>query len=176
MLDTEKERNFLLNHGRVPGLDSYQILAKDNWEAKTMSAMAVQKTLLDSQVAKMTVGKSGWKPVVLKQTAKVSPGILIVDADPANLRLVSTVIEEEGFNAVALRDGREARQVLRSNHDFVAAIFEVVIPHVSGPDLVRYMKREKGLRDIPVIMMTRSSSARLSFESFAAGAAILLPE
>ena len=141
-----------------------------------MSAMAAQKTLLDSQLAKMTAGKFGWKPAVLKQTAKVLPGILIVDADAANLRLVSSVIEEEGFNVVALRDGREARQFLRSNHDFLAAIFEVVIPHVSGPDLVRYMKREEHLRGIPVIMMTRASSARLSFESFAAGAAVLLPE
>jgi CheY-like chemotaxis protein len=90
--------------------------------------------------------------------------------------LVARLIEEAGFTVVIARDGREARKLLQSQSNFIAAVFEVVIPHISGPDLVRYMKREAQLKDIPVIMMTGSRGARLLYESLHAGATVLVPE
>ena len=105
-----------------------------------------------------------------------SPKISVADTDDSNLRRIVGLIEEEGFEVVVAHDGREAYRILQSKTDFVAAIFEIVIPHVSGPDLIRFMKREKLLKNIPVIIMTRTESARLSSEGFNAGAAILLPE
>ena len=33
--------------------------------------------------------------------------------------------------------------MLQDNSNFTAAIFDVVMPHISGPELVRYMKTEK---------------------------------
>ena len=41
------------------------------------------------------------------------------------------------------RDGREAYKILQSEANFTAAIFDVVMPHISGPELVRFMKTEK---------------------------------
>lgn len=110
------------------------------------------------------------------KTATVPSAVLIADPDPLNRNFLRTLIENKGFTVVVAGDGREARKVLQGRCDFVAAIFKAVIPHVSGPDLVRYMRREKLLKDIPVIMMTQAGSARILYESFAAGAAVLLPE
>ena len=102
--------------------------------------------------------------------------ILVADDDPAILRLVTAIVEKEGYEVVPARDGREAYKILQSDADFVAGIFDVVMPHIQGPELVRYMKTEKRLMRIPVMMMTAEQNPKLSSDSFAAGAVVFLPK
>src|SRR4029079_3138658 len=79
--------------------------------------------------------------------------MLVADDDPAILRLIATILEKENFSVVTARDGREAYKILQSNPNFTAAILDVVMPHISGPELVRYMKSEERLKKIPVMIM-----------------------
>src|SRR6185295_1285875 len=102
--------------------------------------------------------------------------ILIADDDPAILRLISTILEKENFSVVHARDGREAYKILQTDTNFTAAILDVVMPHISGPELVRYMKTEKRLMGIPVMMMRAEQDPKLSSDSFAAGAVVFLPK
>ena len=102
--------------------------------------------------------------------------ILVADDDPAILRLVTAILEKENYAVVAARDGREAYKILQNEPNFTAAIFDVVMPHISGPELVRYMKTEKRLMKIPVMMMTAEQDPKLSSDSFAAGAVVFLPK
>ena len=102
--------------------------------------------------------------------------ILLADDDPGILRLVATILEKENYSVLSARDGREAYKILQTDADFTAAIFDVVMPHVSGPELVRYMKTDKRLMSIPVMMMTAEQDPKLSSDSFAAGAVVFLPK
>ena len=102
--------------------------------------------------------------------------ILVADDDPAILRLVSAILEKENYGVTIARDGREAYKILQGESYFTAAIFDVVMPHISGPELVRYMKTEKRLMKIPVMMMTAEQDPKLSSDSFAAGAVVFLPK
>lgn len=102
--------------------------------------------------------------------------ILVADDDPAILRLVTAIVEKEGYTVVPARDGREAYKMLQGDADFVAGIFDVVMPHIQGPELVRYMKTEKRLMKIPVMMMTAEQNPKLSSDSFSAGAVVFLPK
>ena len=102
--------------------------------------------------------------------------ILVADDDPAILRLVATILEKEGYGVVTARDGRDAYKILQSDQNFTAAIFDVVMPHISGPELVRFMKTEKRLMRIPVMMMTAEQDPKLSSDSFSAGAVVFLPK
>ena len=110
------------------------------------------------------------------QTSGESRRILIADDDPAILRLVATILERDGFAVVTARDGREAYKTLQDNPGFTAAILDVVMPHISGPELVRQMKTEKRFTNIPVMMMTAEQDPKLSQDSFAAGAVVFLPK
>ena len=101
--------------------------------------------------------------------------ILVADDDPAILRLVSAIVEKEGYTVVAARDGREAYKHLQ-DADFTACVFDVMMPHIQGPELVRFMKTEKRLMKIPVMMMTAEQNPKLSSDSFAAGAVVFLPK
>lgn len=102
--------------------------------------------------------------------------ILVADDDPAILRLVQTILEKDGYNVVTARDGREAYKILQRDTDFIAAVLDVVMPQISGPELVRHMKTEKRLMRIPVMMMTAEQDPKLSSDSFAAGAVVFLPK
>ena len=107
---------------------------------------------------------------------KSSRRILVADDDPAILRLITTILEKEGFTVVAARDGREAFKALQADPNFTAAVFDVVMPHIPGPELVRHMNTEKRLMKIPVMMMTAEQDPKLSSDSFAAGAVVFLPK
>ena len=100
----------------------------------------------------------------------------MADDDPAILRLVTAIVQKEGYTVIPARDGREAYKSLQEEADLVAAIFDVVMPHITGPELVRYMKTEKRLMRIPVMMMTAEQDPKLSSDSFAAGAVVFLPK
>ena len=102
--------------------------------------------------------------------------ILVADDDPAILRLVTVVVEKEGYQVVTARDGREAYKILQTDADFLAGVFDVMMPHIQGPELVRYMRTEKRLMRIPVMMMTAEQNPKLSSDSFAAGAVVFLPK
>jgi CheY-like chemotaxis protein len=110
------------------------------------------------------------------QTPTTSRRILVADDDPAILRLVTAIVEKEGYEVVPAKDGREAYQLLQKESDFLAGIFDVMMPHIQGPELVRYMRTEKRLMRIPVMMMTAEQNPKLSSDSFAAGAVVFLPK
>ena len=110
------------------------------------------------------------------QTPQTSRRILVADDDPAILRLVKAIVEKEGYEVVPAKDGREAYQILQRDADFLAGIFDVMMPHIQGPELVRYMRTEKRLMRIPVMMMTAEQNPKLSSDSFAAGAVVFLPK
>ena len=111
-----------------------------------------------------------------EQTSQTSRRILVADDDPAILRLVTAIVEKEGYTVVPARDGREAYKTLHTDANFLAGIFDVVMPHIQGPELVRYMKTEKRLMRIPVMMMTAEQNPKLSSDSFSAGAVVFLPK
>jgi CheY-like chemotaxis protein len=110
------------------------------------------------------------------QNPQTSRRILVADDDPAILRLVTAIVEKEGYTVVPARDGREAYKMLQEDANFIAGIFDVVMPHIQGPELVRYMRTEKRLMRIPVMMMTAEQNPKLSSDSFAAGAVVFLPK
>src|SRR5437762_12285631 len=112
----------------------------------------------------------------MSEQARETRRILVADDDPAMRRLVTTLLAKEGFKVVTARDGREAFKALQNDANFTAAVFDVVMPHISGPELVRHMKSEKRLMKIPVMMMTAEQDPKLSSDSFSAGAVVFLPK
>jgi CheY-like chemotaxis protein len=107
---------------------------------------------------------------------QASRRVLVADDDPAILRLVTAIVEKEGYTVVPARDGREAYKLLQEDANFIAGIFDVMMPHIQGPELVRFMRTEKRLMKIPVMMMTAEQNPKLSSESFSAGAVVFLPK
>lgn len=102
--------------------------------------------------------------------------ILVADDDPVIRHLVASVVRREGYTPVTVEDGREAVRILQSDAGFGAAVFDMVMPHLEGIDIIRHMRTEKRLMRIPVIMMTSETELKLMKDSFEAGATVFLPK
>ena len=100
--------------------------------------------------------------------------ILIADDDPVMRHLLTSIVRKEGYDAVVVDDGREAYRVLQSDADFRAGIFDMMMPHLEGLDIIRYMRTEKRLQRIPVMMVSAERDLKLMANSFVAGATVFL--
>jgi len=101
--------------------------------------------------------------------------ILVVEDDFITARIISNIAQQEGLNPVVVHDGQEAYKVLSSEADFVAAILDVELPKIKGTDLLKYMRSERRLRQIPVVIMTASSEyIKLQIESYESGATFFI--
>jgi CheY-like chemotaxis protein len=73
-------------------------------------------------------------------------------------------------------DGRQALSILQQDATFGAAIFDMMMPHIKGLDLILYMKGDERLRRIPVGMITAEQNPKVWDDSVAAGASVFLPK
>jgi CheY-like chemotaxis protein len=105
-----------------------------------------------------------------------SDRILIADDDPVVRHLVNSIVSKLGYTPVTLNDGREACRMLNADADFKAAILDMSMPHLQGIELIRYMRTEKRLMRIPVMLITAETDIKLLGDSFAAGATAFLPK
>jgi DNA-binding response OmpR family regulator len=110
------------------------------------------------------------------QPAQMSQRILIADDDPVIRHLVASAVKKEGFTVIEVSDGREAYRVLQTDANFRAAIFDMMMPHLQGLDIIRYMRTEKRLMRIPAMMITSEKDLTLMVDSFTAGATVFLPK
>lgn len=100
--------------------------------------------------------------------------ILIADDDPVMRHLLTSIVRKEGYHTVVVDDGREAYRILQSDADFRAGIFDMMMPHLEGLDIIRYMRTEKRLQRIPVMMISAERDLQLMAKSFVAGATVFL--
>jgi signal transduction histidine kinase len=82
--------------------------------------------------------------------------ILIVDDNPANLGLLSDLLDEAGFEVWVARDGESAiRKAEYSPPDII--LLDVMMPGIDGFETCHRLKSNSSTQEIPVIFMTALS-------------------
>ncbi len=81
--------------------------------------------------------------------------VLVVDDDGANRLLAVRWLDRVGVGAVEAENGEEALRILRAAPEsFGAVILDVVMPSMTGYDVLQQIQRDATLREIPVVMLT----------------------
>ena len=78
----------------------------------------------------------------------------MADDDPTTASSLSTLAGSDNYEIVSVRDGAEAYRLLKSDADFCVAVINLTMPNIHGLDILRYMKTEKRLQRIPVVIVT----------------------
>jgi CheY-like chemotaxis protein len=86
--------------------------------------------------------------------------VLIVDDDPGIRRLLATVLRRRGFQLLEACDGREGLAAMRSGKADVV-VMDLMMPEVSGWDVLRERATEPALMAIPMIVVTANNSRQV---------------
>ena len=79
--------------------------------------------------------------------------ILVVDDDDDSRSMVKTILQSNGFTVEDCASGKEALEKLVTFTPAVA-ILDIMMPEMSGYDVVIRMKQHPHTQNIPVIMLT----------------------
>ena len=96
--------------------------------------------------------------------------ILIVDDMATMRRIVKNVLNQLGFtNTEEAENGEEALQKLRAGDPFQFVISDWNMPVMTGIDLLRAIKADDALKDIPVLMVTAEAQKENVVQAVHAG-------
>ncbi|MFS1703816.1 two-component system response regulator [Alteromonas sp. AMM-1] len=102
----------------------------------------------------------------MQKTAS-KPTLLLVDDEPANLRVLKHVLGEK-YSLVYAKNGVEALRVAQTQlPDLI--LLDIMMPGMTGFEVCKELKRELITRAIPVIFVTALSDEQDEAEGFAVG-------
>ncbi len=83
--------------------------------------------------------------------------ILLVEDDRVAAAFIKDILVNEGFSVRHVPDGKEALDAIRSKAPDV--IFtDLVMPRISGEELIRQMREMPGMDDLPIVVVTGTIS------------------
>lgn len=102
--------------------------------------------------------------------------VLIVEDEPNIVESLSFILQRADFDIDTALDGTEALRRLR-RQTYSALILDLMLPGISGFDVLRSVRSDKTLEDLPVIVLTAKGQAadRKAAEATGATAFITKP-
>lgn len=83
----------------------------------------------------------------------MSTKILVVDDDPATVKLVSSVLVSHGYQTLAAVDGLDAlAKIKQEKPDLV--VLDVMMPEINGYDVCYQLRFNKEFKKIPIVLLT----------------------
>jgi class 3 adenylate cyclase len=79
--------------------------------------------------------------------------ILVVDDIDVNRDLLARQLTRQGHMVTVAEGGRQALAMMRQNN-FDLVLLDLMMPDISGLDVLKFMKSDDQLRDLPVIMIS----------------------
>src|SRR5207302_6796577 len=85
--------------------------------------------------------------------------ILLVDDDPGTLVMLEETLRSAGYETQSVRSGTRALEVLSSKL-VSAVLLDLLMPGMDGFEVIRHIREEATLRELPILVMTAKSLAQ----------------
>ena len=96
--------------------------------------------------------------------------IMLVDDEPINTEVLQTYLEGEGYtNFTSTSESVQAIEIMRQSKPDVV-LLDLMMPDVSGFDILQMMRNDKSLTHIPVVILTSSDDAETKLKALQLGA------
>jgi DNA-binding response OmpR family regulator len=95
--------------------------------------------------------------------------VLVIEDDPVVARLVEHLLGRRGFIVHVVPDGLQAQTRFKTMACPAVVVLDVMLPYVSGFELIAEMRQTPGWEQVPVIMLTSKSQERDVLRAFDAG-------
>ena len=80
--------------------------------------------------------------------------VLVADDEPHIGRIIKMKLEQGPFRVTLAYDGREALDVLQREADVGLAVLDVMMPHLSGLDVLAAIRSDARWHELPCIILT----------------------
>jgi len=152
----------------LPEIDGWEVLNRLKADELTRNIPVVVVSIIDNPTLGRALGATDYfvKPVdsgaLLSRlgeytfTTKVkteSIRVLVVDDEPANLDLLTALLEPAGFTVIRATGGKEGIDAAKSQVPHLI-LLDLMMPGVTGFDVVEALRADKTTRSIPVMVLT----------------------
>jgi two-component system alkaline phosphatase synthesis response regulator PhoP len=96
--------------------------------------------------------------------------VLVADDEPHIGRIIKMKLEQGPFRVTLAYDGREALDVLDRESDICLVLLDLMMPHLSGLDVLAAMRQNPRLRDLPCIILTAAGQEQQHTSAMELGA------
>jgi two-component system, OmpR family, alkaline phosphatase synthesis response regulator PhoP len=111
------------------------------------------------------------------RTSFLAPGhpyrVLVCDDEPHTQRLLQACLEARGIRVSKASNGIQALIRLR-NETYDLMILDVLMPDMNGYEVLKEVRTDPSLADLPVIMLTAQTHDKAVFEGYHHGADMYL--
>ncbi|MGZ8492023.1 MAG: response regulator [Gemmatirosa sp.] len=80
--------------------------------------------------------------------------VLVADDEPHIGRIIKMKLEQGPFRVSLAHDGREALDMLARDGDVDLVLLDLMMPNVSGLDVLAQLRADPRFRDLPCIILT----------------------
>jgi CheY-like chemotaxis protein len=84
------------------------------------------------------------------------PNLLIIENEKTYRQFLSMALEMAGYHVHSVGSGEEAMETLQNSYPDLV-LLDLAMPHVSGWDVLRFMREYAKLKHIPVLVITASA-------------------
>lgn len=139
---------------RLPGLAGMSVLASGSvvliYNPVALATVYGEHAKLLRKEATSTVLA---KPTAVAPGADLAPLVLVVDDSITVRRVTQRLLKREGYRVALANDGLQALERLQEEKPAVV-LSDIEMPRMDGFDLVRNIRADDRLRDLPIIMIT----------------------
>jgi formate transporter FocA len=88
------------------------------------------------------------------------PTVMIVDDDLDFIELNAAILQQQGYDVVAARNGHEALQKMKDSRPDLVLLDVMMATPLEGVSVARKMQTDAALKDVPVIMISSIDSSQ----------------
>jgi type II secretory ATPase GspE/PulE/Tfp pilus assembly ATPase PilB-like protein/ActR/RegA family two-component response regulator len=148
----------------------------------TIERLAIQggmRLMRDVALEWVTLGKTTLSEVErvlgqpIEEENKQSRGptrILLADDDEEECLRLTIHLEREGYELVAVKDGREAVELLKTDPNFSLVLLDLFMPRLDGRQVLNWIRDSTETAAIPVMIRTGAEGVESEAELLEAGA------
>jgi CheY-like chemotaxis protein len=96
--------------------------------------------------------------------------VLVADDEPHIGRIIKMKLEQGPFRVSLAHDGQEALDVLARSADVDLVLLDLMMPNVSGLDVLARLRADERYRDVPCIILTAAGQEQQYRQAMALGA------